>query len=83
MSLKTHLNVLETSAEEYAELPAFQLPDRSSTSTELQLWRPISYSQFRHDVETHAKYWARQLNTGGFPRRSVVGLWCVYSFTTA
>ncbi|KAI0089764.1 acetyl-CoA synthetase-like protein [Irpex rosettiformis] len=75
MSLKTHLQVLEESAEKYPTRSVFQIPIPSPGSTEVREWRPIIYSQFKSDVETYAKYWAKVFSADGLPRRSVVGLW--------
>ncbi|KAI0699593.1 acetyl-CoA synthetase-like protein [Cytidiella melzeri] len=75
MSLKTHLQVLEESAENYATRPVFQLPVLSPGSTEVKEWRPVLYSQFKSDVDTHARYWAKVLSADGLPPRSVIGVW--------
>lgn len=75
MSLKTHLHVLEESAEKYDNRSVFQVPIPSPGSTEVREWRPILYSQFKSDVDTHARYWSRILLADGLPRRSVIGLW--------
>ncbi|KAI0344302.1 acetyl-CoA synthetase-like protein [Trametopsis cervina] len=75
MSLKTHLQVLEDSAEKYPTRPVFQLPILSTGRTDVVRWTPILYSQFKSDVENYSKFWAKTLSSDGVPQRSVVGLW--------
>ena len=77
MTLRTHLDVLNDSSVEYSERAVFQLPVPSAQRPEDQEWQPVTYAQFKRDVETYAKFWSRQLAACGLPGRSVVGLWCV------
>ena len=75
MSLKTHLQVLEESAETYSTRPVFQLPVLAPGGAEVTEWRAVPYSQFKSDVDRYARYWARTFAADGLPRRSVVGVW--------
>ncbi|KAF5686192.1 acetyl synthetase [Fusarium denticulatum] len=71
---KTHLTVLQRTAQATPLLPALKIPHLSSDG-ELQGWKDITYSQFLHDVEQSAKYWSRELSEKGIDTGSVVGLW--------
>lgn len=73
--MKTHLTLLESASHQFADLPAFKLPNRDPHTNALLGWRTISYAQFRRDVERAAKYWIHVLS--GIPLRSAVGLWYV------
>ncbi|KAF5546168.1 acetyl synthetase [Fusarium phyllophilum] len=71
---KTHLTVLQETAQATPLLPALKIPQLSSDG-ELQGWKDISYSQLLHDVEQSAKYWSRELSKKGIDTGSVIGLW--------
>ncbi|KAF5632225.1 acetyl synthetase, partial [Fusarium tjaetaba] len=71
---KTHLTVLQKTAEATPLLPALKIPQLSSDG-ELQGWKDITYSQLLHDVEKSAKYWSRELSEKGIDTGSVIGLW--------
>jgi hypothetical protein len=71
---KTHLTVLQKTAQATPLLPALKIPQLSSDG-ELQGWKDITYSQLLHDVEQSAKYWSRELSEQGIDTGSVIGLW--------
>ncbi|KAJ9416788.1 hypothetical protein QL093DRAFT_2398733 [Fusarium oxysporum] len=71
---KTHLMVLQKTAQATPLLPALKIPQLSSDG-ELQGWKDITYSQLLHDVEQSAKYWSREFSGKGIDRGSVIGLW--------
>ncbi|EXA32488.1 hypothetical protein FOVG_16315 [Fusarium oxysporum f. sp. pisi HDV247] len=71
---KTHLTVLQKTAQATPLLPALKIPQLSSDG-ELQGWKDITYSQLLHDVEKSAKYWSRELSEKGIDTGSVIGLW--------
>lgn len=75
MSFRTYLDILEDSAIQYSERPVFQLAVPSTGLPEVREWRSVTYAQFKRDVETYAKFWARQLASRCVPQRSVIGLW--------
>ena len=87
MPLRTHLDVLQESAAQYANSAAFRLLGPLSPSgtitkhpnadndTQIEEWTDIMFSQFQSDVERYAKYWSNVLASDGVPKRHVVGLW--------
>ena len=75
MSLRTHLDVLQDSAAHYSERPVFKLPALSPESKEVHEWAPVTYAQFKADVERYARHWSRVLAADGLPRQSVIGVW--------
>ncbi|TBU34338.1 acetyl-CoA synthetase-like protein [Dichomitus squalens] len=72
--LKTHLQALEDCAAANPSLPIFKLPVYDSEGS-LRAWMPVSYRQFKSDVEHFAAHLAKTLMADGIPPRSVVGLW--------
>ena len=75
--LNSHLTVLESSSSTYSKATAFLTPQLDSTGR-VEEWRPISYSQFRDDVERFARYWCRVLDNSQIPKHSIIGMWYVY-----
>lgn len=73
-SFSTHLTVLERSAKQFGDAPAFQLPNLDA-SGQVSNWTPVSYTRFQVDVEDFARHWLRVLEADGVAPRSVVGLW--------
>ncbi|KAF7966436.1 hypothetical protein HWV62_38398 [Athelia sp. TMB] len=74
-AFRSHLTVLESSASRFSSASAFQIPDVDTETGKALRWRPISYSQFRDDVNTSARYYAKTLRADGVQPQSVVGLW--------
>jgi hypothetical protein len=72
-SIITVITLLERAVSLHPSAPAFRIPSLDSQTGQVQEWKPISYEQFKKDVELYAKYWAQVLKD--VPRRSVVGLW--------
>ncbi|KAH7189868.1 hypothetical protein DER44DRAFT_816232 [Fusarium oxysporum] len=68
---KTHLTVLQKTAQATPLLPALKIPQLSSDG-ELQGWKDITYSQLLHDVEQSAKYWSRELSEKGIDTGSLI-----------
>lgn len=73
--LRTHLTVLEQSAAQYPDAPAFRVPRLRSDSDEIVEWDTVTYIQFWQDVQRFARHWTRKLTVDGIPCGSVVGLW--------
>ncbi len=74
--LKTHLQALEDCTAANPSLPIYKLPVYDNEGS-LQAWLPVTFSQFKSDVEHFAAYLAQRLQADGVPPRSVVGLWYV------
>ena len=72
--LKTHLQALEDCAAATPSLPIYKLPVYDSEGS-LRAWMPVTYSQFKSDVEHFAAHLAKTLKADGVPPRSVVCLW--------
>lgn len=72
---ESHLTVLEQSATTFPSSVAFRLPRLDHSTGKVHDWSPISYQQFKEDVELTARYWYSILEARGIPQRSVVGLW--------
>lgn len=73
MSFRTHLTVLEDSAQRYASSPAFRIP--ALEGNRITEWLPITFDQFYSDVQLSASYWYSILSQKGIEQRSVVGMW--------
>lgn len=71
----THLSVLESSANLYADRTVFRTPSVDPLTNEVREWNVITYRQFQRDVESFARYWASTLASNAIPQRSVIGLW--------
>lgn len=74
-SYQSHLTVLEQSAALYPSALAFRVPVSDPMTRRVHDWLPISYRQFKEDVEVTARYWCGVFRTQGIPHRSVIGLW--------
>lgn len=74
VSFKTHLHALAECAELYSSLPILKLPVYDSEGR-LRAWSPISYKEFKADVEHFAAHLARKFEADGIAPRSVIGLW--------
>ncbi|KAI0800938.1 acetyl-CoA synthetase-like protein [Fomes fomentarius] len=72
---RTHLTVLEQSAAQYPDAPAFRVPRLRSDSDEILEWDTVTYIQFWQDVQRFARHWTQKLTVDGIPCGSVVGLW--------
>lgn len=77
-SYKTHLTVLEQCATQYAQSPAFRIPEIDTSNNQIIQWQTVTFSQFNADVQHFAKYWTSRLSRDGVSPRSVVGLWYVH-----
>lgn len=71
----SHLTILEQSSSLYPSAPAFRVPRSDPTTGQVHDWLPISYRQFKEDVEYTARYYRRLLKSVRIPANSVVGLW--------
>lgn len=85
MPLRTHLDLLQSSAVQFPYHAAFKIPILSHPtyvdgyaplSPVDEQWVDISYTQFLQDVEEHAKHWSHILPAHGILQRSTVGIWC-------
>ncbi|KAG2005545.1 hypothetical protein CC2G_001941 [Coprinopsis cinerea AmutBmut pab1-1] len=73
--VRSHLDVFQESTSRYSSATLFRLPQVCPSTGSVLAWKPVTYEQFRLDVEAYARYWTRILRTDGVPKRSVVGLW--------
>lgn len=76
-SYRTHLTVLQSTADRLPNTPVFRLPSLSRSTGLVDSWVPVTYKQFLDDVELMSKFWAKTLHSRRIPRESVVGLWYV------
>lgn len=76
-SYPTHLTALKNAATLYPSANAFRVPEIDTSTTSIQQWGAVTYSQFLRDVEHFAAYWTVVLTAQGVTPSSVVGLWCV------
>ncbi|KAF9257338.1 acetyl-CoA synthetase-like protein [Marasmius fiardii PR-910] len=73
--LRTHLDVIESSASSFPSEPAFKIPVPRTSSSQSFEWDTITYQRFYDDVMLFARYWARKLRRDNIPQRSIIGLW--------
>ena len=69
-----HFETLRARVASHPNTPVFKLPKAGALGRE---WVDVSYTQFQADIERMAKVWSTKLSTHT-PRRSVVGIWCVF-----
>lgn len=74
-SYHSHLTVLEQSAALYPSAFAFRVPISDPLTGRVHDWLPISYQQFKEDVEVTARHWCGVFRAQGIPHGSVIGLW--------
>ncbi|KAI6162281.1 hypothetical protein EDD17DRAFT_1777070 [Pisolithus thermaeus] len=74
-SYHSHLTVLEQSTALYPSASAFRVPISDPLTGRVHDWQPISYRQFREDVELTASYWCSVFRAQSIPHGSVIGLW--------
>jgi hypothetical protein len=71
-NFETPSSALQASAEKYPNRAVLKIPNQSPEGL---VFKDVTFTQFRKDVELSARYWKNRISQVGAKDRAVVGVW--------